>query len=229
MNPRERKLPNDVPRRRLRRLGLKRVFAICAALCAAPLLPSTARADGFSYVDRDGREHVVTTDAAAPSAAADSPPLSRPRGPGPGEDGFVYDPFIDEAAHLYGLPRELLCAVMKVESGGNPTAVSSSGALGLMQLMPSTAADLGVTDAFDPRQNVLGGARFLRILVNTFVGDLHLALAAYHAGAGRVQRSGGMPDIPATRKYVAAVLSTYHRFERVSTLALLALPARQAQ
>jgi soluble lytic murein transglycosylase-like protein len=148
--------------------------------------------------------------------------------PGPEDDAFPYASFITEAAQLYALPRELVCAVMTVESAGNPLAVSASGAEGLMQLMPSTAADLQVTDAFDPRQNIFGGARFLRVLVNTFEGDLSLALAAYHAGAGRVQRSGGVPDIPATRRYIAKVLATYHRLARGGAEGSSPGPGREA-
>ena len=192
---------------------------------------SSARADGFQYVDRDGREHVVRVEAPesspsqaqAPQSAPPSPPP--PSTPGPEDDAFPYASLLTEAAELYALPRELVCAVMKVESGGNPNAVSSSGALGLMQLMPFTAADLGLTDAFDPRQNVFGGARFLRVLVNTFQGDLPLALAAYHAGAGRVQRSGGVPDIPATRRYISKVLATFHALTARTHLPALSVRA----
>jgi soluble lytic murein transglycosylase-like protein len=210
---------------------------------------SVARADGFEYVDRDGRAHAVRPAASADGSPPEATPRSRPGsgeagdlpsaaplpyqpspGIGPEDDAFPYATFITQAAGLYSLPRELVCAVMKIESGGNPNAVSSSGALGLMQLMPSTAADLQLTDPFDPRQNVFGGVRFLRILVNTFQGDLALALAAYHAGAGRVQRWGGVPDIPATRRYVANVMATYHRFEIAAAhTRLVALSARGGQ
>ena len=90
-----------------------------------------------------------------------------------------YDGLIDEAAKLYQLPEPFLRAVMRVESDFNPTVVSRAGAMGLMQLMPKTARSMGVSDPFDARQNILGGARYLRILANRFKGDLVLTVAAY--------------------------------------------------
>ena len=85
--------------------------------------------------------------------------------------------------------------------------------MGLMQLMPVTADEMEVRDAFDPRQNILGGARYLRILVNTFDGSVALALAAYHAGASKVDKYGGIPPYPDTQKYVAEVIRLYRRYK----------------
>lgn len=123
-----------------------------------------------------------------------------------------YDGFIREAAQLYQLPEALLRAVIKQESDFNPWSVSSSGALGLMQLLPSTAASMTVTDPFDPRQNVLGGARYLRVLANTFNGDLVLTVAAYNAGSGAVIRYGGVPPFDETQHYVRQVLRYYYEY-----------------
>jgi hypothetical protein len=114
---------------------------------------------------------------------------------------------VREAAARHGLPESLVAAVVSVESDANPRAVSRRGALGLMQLMPSTAASLGVRDAFNPAQNVDGGARHLRDLIDRFAGDLPLALAAYNAGAQAVLRHKGVPPYPETRAFVARVLS----------------------
>jgi hypothetical protein len=114
---------------------------------------------------------------------------------------------VREAAARHGLPESLVAAVVSVESDSNPRAVSRRGALGLMQLMPSTAASLGVRDAFNPAQNVDGGARHLRDLIDRFAGDLPLALAAYNAGAQAVLRHKGVPPYPETRAFVARVLS----------------------
>lgn len=111
-----------------------------------------------------------------------------------------------EAARRHGLAPELVRAVVKVESAFRPDAVSPKGARGLMQLMPGTAAELGVVDVFDPRQNLDGGARHLRTLVDRYNGDLRLALAAYNAGAGAVARHGGVPPYRETRDYVERVL-----------------------
>jgi soluble lytic murein transglycosylase-like protein len=116
---------------------------------------------------------------------------------------------IAEAAQQHGVDPRLLAAVARRESAFNVKAVSPVGACGLMQLMPATARFLGVTDVFDARQNVGGGARYLRTLLDTFNGDLDLTLAAYNAGPGAVRKYNGIPPFSETRAYVAAVRSTY--------------------
>ena len=123
-----------------------------------------------------------------------------------------YDTFIREAAELYQLPEPFLRAIMRVESDFNPQVVSHAGAMGLMQLMPRTAASMGVVDPFDPRQNILGGARFLRILANRFNGDLILTIAAYNAGEGAVRRYHGVPPYQDTQRYVRRVLDFYYSY-----------------
>ncbi len=125
-----------------------------------------------------------------------------------------YDAFIREAAALYQLPEAFLRAIMRVESDFNPTVVSRAGAIGLMQLMPRTAASMGVRDPFDPRQNILGGARYLRILANLFQGDLILTVAAYNAGEGAVKRYRGIPPYAETQRYVRRVLRHYYRYRQ---------------
>jgi soluble lytic murein transglycosylase-like protein len=102
--------------------------------------------------------------------------------------------------------------VIRVESDYNAGAVSHVGAEGLMQLMPGTAGRMGVTDSFDPRQNILGGSRYLRVLANTFDGDLILTIAAYNAGEGAVMRYDGIPPYEETRRYVERVLGWYYRY-----------------
>jgi soluble lytic murein transglycosylase-like protein len=116
-------------------------------------------------------------------------------------------PLITKAAATYGLAPELLAAVIQAESGGNAQAVSPAGAQGLMQLMPGTAAGLGVSNPFDPEQNVMGGAHYLRMQLDRFGGDVRLALAAYNAGPGAVQRYHGVPPYAETQHYVTRVLS----------------------
>lgn len=123
-----------------------------------------------------------------------------------------YDGLIDEAARLYQLPEPFLRAVMRVESDFNPTVVSRAGAMGLMQLMPKTARSMGVSDPFDARQNILGGARYLRILANRFKGDLVLTVAAYNAGEGAVQKYNGIPPYKETQRYVRRVLKHYYAY-----------------
>jgi soluble lytic murein transglycosylase-like protein len=117
----------------------------------------------------------------------------------------------NDAARQHGVDARLIAAVAHRESRGNPNAVSPVGACGVMQLMPATARYLGVQNIFDPRQNVFGGARYLRTLLDTFHGDLDLTLAAYNAGPGAVQRYRGVPPYRETRAYVAAVRGAYER------------------
>lgn len=116
-------------------------------------------------------------------------------------------PLIQQAAQREGVDARLLRAVAEQESGLRPCAVSPKGALGLMQLMPATAGELGVRDPFDPQESLLHGARLLKQLLQRFGGDMALALGAYNAGAGRVEESGGVPAIPETMHYVQQILS----------------------
>ncbi len=122
-----------------------------------------------------------------------------------------YDELLLRAAERYDVPAELLKAVCLTESGMNPQAVSSAGAQGLMQLMPATAQDMRVSDPFNPRQSIYGGARYLRIQIREF-GEFELALAAYNAGPGNVRRYGGIPPFDETQNYVRKVLALYDHF-----------------
>jgi soluble lytic murein transglycosylase-like protein len=112
---------------------------------------------------------------------------------------------IDETAQSVGISARLLHSVVLVESGFDPRAVSPKMAAGLMQLMPATAERFGVRDSFDPRENVRAGARYLRLLIDKYKGDLTLALAAYNAGEGKVEAYGGVPPYEETRAYIAAI------------------------
>jgi soluble lytic murein transglycosylase-like protein len=118
-----------------------------------------------------------------------------------------FDPIIDACALEYGVDKALVKAVIHAESGYNPNAVSSKGAQGLMQLMPKTAQGLKVSNSFDPTENIRGGVRYLRFLLDTFKGDVALAVAAYNAGLSRVAQYGGIPPFEETRNYVSKVLS----------------------
>jgi Transglycosylase SLT domain len=138
--------------------------------------------------------------------------------------GFVPDEVLDEvsapdggdvralavsAAHRHGIDPGLILAVVSIESGFRPEAVSPKGAQGLMQLMPGTSRDLGVADPLDPEQNLDGGVRHLGALLTLYDGDLTRALAAYNAGAGAVSRHGGVPPYRETQAYVKKVLARY--------------------
>jgi soluble lytic murein transglycosylase-like protein len=114
---------------------------------------------------------------------------------------------IDEGAKLSGLDTDLVRAVVRRESAYNPWATSTKGAQGLMQLMPSVQAQFGVTDPYDPKQNVAAGTRLLKQLLDQFDGDLPRALGAYNAGPARVEQWGGVPPFPETMQYVSGILS----------------------
>lgn len=116
------------------------------------------------------------------------------------------DEIFSEASSKYNVPVKLLKAVAKAESGFQADAVSSCGAQGIMQLMPSTAASLGVKNSFDPEQNIMGGAKYLSELLSSFNGDAKLAVAAYNAGSGSVRKYGGVPPYAETQNYVKKVL-----------------------
>ena len=148
----------------------------------------------------------------APSSGGYHTYLTTGRGAGGGDlVPGLYAETIRSAAKQFDVDPGLVHAVIAAESNFDPRAVSPRGARGLMQLMPSTATRFGVTDAFDPVQNIAGGVRYLRYLLDLFEGDLVLALAAYNAGEGVVQSAGGVPNFRETRDYVDRVLSRYGR------------------
>ncbi len=201
-----------------------RGLLLCLALSA---LPRVAAADIYRFVDHDGVEHYTNIQPSGrgwqiiahtrPARGARAGARRASVAPPDPERLRRYDVHIREAAALYVLPEEFLRAVMEVESNFYAGAVSSKGAIGLMQLMPETASQMGVLDPFDPRQNVLGGARFLRVLANRFGGDLVLTIAAYNAGSGAVERYGGIPPYTETRMYVQRVLTRYYAYRASSS------------
>jgi soluble lytic murein transglycosylase-like protein len=145
----------------------------------------------------------------APAAGA---PASSGRASGASASAAAYRPLVEQTARKYGLDPALLFSVIESESGFNPRAVSSAGAKGLMQLMDGTARGYGVVDPYSPQQNVDAGARFLRDLLKRYDGSTSLALAAYNAGPGAVDRYGGVPPYQETQTYVARVQAATKRY-----------------
>jgi soluble lytic murein transglycosylase-like protein len=128
-------------------------------------------------------------------------------------EGGKFESLIEQAAERFSIDPDLIRSVIRAESNFNPKAVSSAGARGLMQLMPATASGLGVSDPFDPQENIYGGAKLLRQLLNRYDGQVEIALAAYNAGPGAVDRYGGIPPYRETQVYVSRVLQ-YLRNEK---------------
>lgn len=171
-------------------------LVLLLTLCLCP----AAGAEVIKYVDEKGAIHY--TDRPLQGTTPRSPQRLR-------EAGERYRPLIHEAARRYELSPVLIHAVILAESGYRADAVSSRGAVGLMQLMPATAQRYGVTDLRDPAQNIGGGTRYLRDLLARFNYDLFLTLAAYNAGEGSVLRYGGIPPYAETEQYVGRVLEHY--------------------
>lgn len=208
-----------------------RTLALLAALALpAVLLPGLAAADIYSYTDENGVTHFTNkpsgdgkyklylkssehTDKKGSVAAF----LPSDRS----ADRFTrYDTWIRQAATLYQIPEELVRAVIKVESDYDPRAVSPVGATGLMQLMPETAMHMQVRDIRDPRENIFGGVRFLRVLANAFNGDITLTVAGYNAGQAAVLKYGGVPPYAETQGYVTRVLAFYGRYRTTNDVVL---------
>lgn len=126
----------------------------------------------------------------------------------------AYEEIVQEAARTFEMDPALIRAVMQTESAFHPYAVSRAGAEGLMQLMPALADEMGVSDSFDPRENIMGGTRYLKRLLDHHHGDLDLALASYNAGPGNVERYGGVPPFRETRRYVRTVKALYAKHRK---------------
>jgi soluble lytic murein transglycosylase len=121
--------------------------------------------------------------------------------------GNDFSYIIRKKSRKYNIEPSIIKAVITAESNWNPRAVSKKGAIGLMQLMPSTARDMQINNPYDPEENIEAGTRYLRFLLDKFEGNLTLALAAYNAGPGKIEKSGGVPPFPETKKFVRKVIS----------------------
>jgi soluble lytic murein transglycosylase-like protein len=184
------------------------------------LLPLSAAADIYKFVDEEGVLHFTDapTDRRFKVYMRDLKKDKQLRThfnlSACARDPKTFEPLINSYAAQYGVDKALIKAVIHAESNYNPKAVSRAGARGLMQLMPKTAQALKVCDSFDPKENIRGGVRYLKFLLDTFNGDVTLALAAYNAGMSRVAQYGGVPPIEETRTYIARVLSYQESYQR---------------
>lgn len=173
----------------------------------------SAEADIYKYVDNEGVEHYTDTPTSRKfkifmrDLKKDKKLRTNFKFAAAYRNKEEFEPIIKSLASEYGVDISLVKAVIHAESGYNPNAVSPKGAQGLMQLMPRTAQGLKVSNSFDPKENIRGGVRYLRFLLDTFKGDVSLALAAYNAGLNRVSQYGGIPPYQETRDYVSRVLS----------------------
>ncbi len=206
---------------------MKRSRNILLGLVLFAASAAVAHADIYQYTDEQGVVHytnvpgsnvkkptrVRTEPRTAPpgtlaSAAQASEPKRRTNG-----SGMVpasYHEYINTACEKYGVDPSLVHALVKVESDFNPFALSTKGAMGLMQLMPQTATDMNVKDSFSPQDNVEGGVRYLRYLLDRYEGNISLALAAYNSGETSVKRWGTVPPFKETKDYVKKILAIYH-------------------
>jgi soluble lytic murein transglycosylase-like protein len=176
---------------------VSQIEAMIAAAQSGVITPSTSSTN-FNSTLAQAQSATTPTASAASLGAGDN----------------AYSDLIQAAAAKYGLDADVLKGLIKQESGFNPNAGSPAGAQGLTQLMPATAASLGVTDVHDPAQAIDGGAHYLKMQLDRFGGDYTKALAAYNAGPGAVQRFGGVPPYAETRNYVTKVLGYADAFRQ---------------
>lgn len=189
-----------------------RLFAASAAavLSCATTAGAQSLSPQFAYTRSDAGTVIISDQGFTAPAATASVGAARDR------RGSEFDAIIDDHARAHGLSPVLVRAVIEAESAFNPRAVSRVGAMGLMQLMPGTAKDLGVADPFDPADNIRGGTKYLRTLLDRFGGDVRLALAAYNAGPGAVERYDNVPPYRETRDYVAKISNRIKGVEAIT-------------
>jgi len=172
------------------------------------LFSTLVEADIYRYIDERGVVHYTNI----PKNDRYQKIFSSPE-----NNKTAYTALVQKIARQYMIDPMLINAIIETESGWDRFAVSSKGALGLMQLMPSTIKDMNIKNPFDPEENIDAGIRYFRALLKRFNGDLKLALAAYNAGPSVIEKNNRIPDIPETRDFVNTVLSIYNNNKRKSS------------
>jgi soluble lytic murein transglycosylase len=203
-----------------------RFTAIVGIFLFAAMVPTPALADIFLYVDKEGVMHfsnapthnryrVYMKEGSGHPAEVEK--IAKP-------DTDKYDHLISESCGLHGVDFALVKAIIRAESCFDPYAISSKGAEGLMQLMPETSKRLNVANPFDPHENIKGGVKYLKYLLERFNDDLKLSLAAYNAGETTVAQVNGIPNYRETKNYVAEVLRYYKEYKKKSPAGNVATP-----
>lgn len=176
---------------------MKRIFFVSLILLG---IASAVNADIFKFVDENGVTHFTNT----PMGDGYKKVISEKTG----QSGGNFGPIIQQISRKYDIEPSIIRALISAESSWDVYAISDKGAIGLMQLMPDTARDMEIKNPFDPEQNIEGGTRYLRILLDRFKGNMEMAVAAYNAGPAAVEKSGGIPSFSETRKFVRNVISS---------------------
>jgi soluble lytic murein transglycosylase len=203
-----------------------RFTAMIGILLFAATAPTPALADIFLYVDNEGVMHFSN----APThnryrvymKESSGTPAEVEKSAKPDTD--KYDPLISESCGLHGVDFALVKAIIRAESSFDPYAISSKGAEGLMQLMPETSKKLNIANPFDPHENIKGGVKYLRYLLDRFNYDLKLSLAAYNAGETTVSQVNGVPNYRETKSYISEVLRYYKEYKKKSPAGTVATP-----
>lgn len=177
---------------------------------------ASAQKSDALYKDPVTGKEVVYVDVAQNNTSTEKTSSSSNTTPVDAMKKTKYDEYFKKAAKQYGVSESLLKAIAKAESNFNPNDVSTAGAIGIMQLMPETAKGLGVTNPYDPEQNIMGGAKCIAQKLKEFNGDVRLALAAYNAGSGAVKRNGGVPSY--CKSYISKVLSYKEAYETAAAV-----------
>jgi len=194
-------------------VGRKTIIGLCTSIFVVWTLfvIPYAHADIYLYIDSEGVLHFTNTPTSSNYKVYMRETPARPKAWRPIQN---YDDVINEAARENGLSSSLLKALIHVESYFNPRAVSKKGALGLMQIMPQNLELLEISDPFDPWENIMGGARYLKAMIERFNGQLPLALAAYNAGPSAVERYQNIPPYDETQRYVEKVMKLFHLYKK---------------